>query len=193
MSYQSLCTVGHCCRPTCGVTSCTHHGSPHHHAMHHAINRLRSQDVTFRAVWEPTHVCQHTPLLFAWVINPNANNAETTAETKHTEQADSNIQYPNWGSIVSARTEKQQRYHPTSSVLGNNLHMSNLHHLWQAPAPHIKQSHPHRHETALTTVNSLLQLLFCWDTAYHQATCFSLQGPALSYQATCLYLQDPAL
>jgi hypothetical protein len=71
--------------------------------------------------------------------------------------------------------------------------MSNLHQLWQAPALHIKQSYPHRHETALTTINSLLQLLFCWDTAYHQATCFSLQEPALSFQATCYSLQGPAL
>jgi hypothetical protein len=34
------------------------------------------------------------------VISPNANNVETTAETKHTMQAHSNIQHPNWESAV---------------------------------------------------------------------------------------------
>jgi hypothetical protein len=49
---------------------------------------------------DPTYAYQHTSSLFAWVINPNANNAETTAETKHTKQAHNNIQYPNWKSAV---------------------------------------------------------------------------------------------
>jgi hypothetical protein len=40
------------------------------------------------------------PSLFAWVISPNANNVETTAERKHAMQAHSNVQHPNWESAV---------------------------------------------------------------------------------------------
>jgi hypothetical protein len=152
-----------------------------------------------------SHTCQHTPSLFAWVISPNANNVETTAETnnkdKHTKQSHSNIQHPNWESnVLSSFINKTSATSNICWMLGNKPKFTEQHSpplASTSPVYQSKQQHltsvgeqptickqpvstqtgtnsntpsnlcQNRHETALYTISSLLQSLFCWESAYN--------------------------